>query len=129
MGTVLSINHQPFPKEVSMALGEAVRRGREGHPDKEALNVGGRGWGVAQFDGTRDQIAASLLGLGVRPGDRVALLFANGAEIVFCYYACFKIGAAAVPLNVRLKGAEIEYILNHCGARLFLGQADLFPEV
>src|SRR5207247_7501110 len=50
-------------------------------------------------------------------------------EIVLCYYACFKIGAVAVPLNVRLKGPELEYVLHHSGARLYLGQADLFPEV
>ena len=40
-------------------------------------------------------------GSKVLPGDRVAFLLRNGPEIVLCYYACFKIGAIAVPLNVR----------------------------
>src|SRR5438128_2562108 len=70
-----------------------------------------------------------VLALGLGAGDRVALHFTNGLEIVLGYYACFKIGAVAVPLNVRLKGPELEYVLHHCGARLYLGQSDLFPEV
>src|SRR5437660_8219398 len=89
-----TIDHQPSTVEVSMGLGEAVRRGRERHPDKDALIVGERSWSYGQFDAITDRLAASLLRLGVRPGDRVALLFTNGAEIVFGYYACFKIGAA-----------------------------------
>src|SRR5581483_10412395 len=72
---------------------------------------------------------ATLLQLGVQPGDRVALHFSNRPEMVFGYYACFKCGAVAVPLRITLKGPELEYVLNHCGARLLLGQDDLFSEV
>lgn len=112
-----------------MALAEALRQSRERHPEKPALIVEDRTWSYAELDRITDQLGARLIGLGIRPGDRVALHFTNGPEIVFGYYACFKIGAVAVPLNVRLKGTELEYILNHCGARLFLGQPDLFAEV
>src|SRR6185436_7081644 len=76
-----------------------------------------------------DRMAGRLLELGIRPGDRVALHLTNRPELVQSYYACFKIGAIAVPLNVRLKGSELEYVLNHSGARLYLGQGDLFPEI
>jgi long-chain acyl-CoA synthetase len=112
-----------------MALGETLRQGRARHPEKPALLVEERHWTYAELDAITDRIAAGLMGLGIRPGDRVAMHFINSAELVLGYYACFKAGAVAVPLNVRLKGPELEYILNHCGARLYVGQPDLFPEV
>jgi acyl-CoA synthetase (AMP-forming)/AMP-acid ligase II len=62
---------------------------------------------------------------GVGPGDRVALLFANSPELVFCYFACFKLGAVAVPLNIRFQVAELAYAINHCGAKILIGQSGL----
>jgi long-chain acyl-CoA synthetase len=112
-----------------MALADTIRRARVRHPEKHALIFGQRRWTYEQFDDITDRIGAALLRRGIQPGDRVALHFTNSAEMVFGYYACFKIGAVAVPLNIRLKGPELEYILNHCGVRLFLGQADLFAEI
>jgi long-chain acyl-CoA synthetase len=112
-----------------MALADSIRQARARHPDKQALIVGERSWTYQQFDEITDRIGASLLRRGIRPGDRVALHFPNGPEIVFGYYACFKIGAVAVPLNIRLKGPEIEYILKHSGARLVIGESDLVSEI
>ena len=54
-------------------------------------------------------LAASLLQQGIKPGDRVAFLLRNGLEIVLCYYACFKIGAIAVPLNIRFDAELLSY--------------------
>src|SRR5262245_45136389 len=115
--------------EHAMTLADTVRQARTWHPEKTALVCEGRRWSYQQFDAITDRIGAALLAHGVRPGDRVALHFANGPEIVFGTYACWKIGAVAVPLNIRLKGPEIEYILNHCGVRCFLGHAALFAAV
>jgi acyl-CoA synthetase (AMP-forming)/AMP-acid ligase II len=42
--------------------------------------------------------ANALMGLGVRRSDRVATLLGNCAELVWTYLACFKLGAATVPL-------------------------------
>jgi acyl-CoA synthetase (AMP-forming)/AMP-acid ligase II len=70
-------------------------------------------------------MASALLRLGVQRGDRVALLFANGPELVFSYFACFKAGAVAVPVNTRYQVPEIVYVLNHSEARALIGQADL----
>jgi long-chain acyl-CoA synthetase len=112
-----------------MALGNALRRGRAEYPDRPALVVDEQTWSYAQLDAITDRIGAALIRLGVRPGDRVALLFANCPEIVFCYYACFKIGAIAVPVNFRLKGPEVATILKHSGARLVISQSDLVSEM
>jgi acyl-CoA synthetase (AMP-forming)/AMP-acid ligase II len=53
----------------------------------------------------------------------------NCPEMILAYFACFKAGIVAVPLNNRYKGAEVEYAVNHCGARMLIAQDALLPEV
>ena len=65
-------------------------------------------------------VANALLGLGVRKGDRVALLLMNGAEFVESFFGAAKIGAVVVPLNWRLVADELEFILNDSGATVMI---------
>ena len=65
--------------------------------------------------------------MGIVKGAKVALLLQNGPEILETSYALFKIGAVAVPLNFRLAGNEIEYVLNNADAE-FLVLGDEFFE-
>jgi len=94
-------------------------------PDQPWLRFGDEAWAYAEGDALTDRLAAGLLARGVRPGDRVALLFTNAPELVFCFFACFKIGAVAVPLNTRFQAPELLYAVAHCGARILIGQSDL----
>jgi acyl-CoA synthetase (AMP-forming)/AMP-acid ligase II len=75
------------------------------------------------------RVAQSLRLAGVKRGDHVALFLANCPELVLSYYACFKIGAVALPLNNRYKGAEIAYAVGQAGATVLIAQDHLFPEV
>lgn len=108
-----------------MTLHAALVNNARSFPDRCLLNFEGQQWTYAQVDALTDRIAAGLMAEGVKVGDRVALLYVNCPELVFCYYACFKIGAVAVPLNVRFQLAELVYALNHCGAKILIGQPDL----
>ena len=74
-------------------------------------------------------LAASLLQRGISPGDRVAFLLPNCLEIVLCYYACFKIGAIAVPLNIRFQPELLKYCLTHSGARVLISEPELFGRI
>jgi long-chain acyl-CoA synthetase len=74
-------------------------------------------------------LAASLLERGIKPEDRVAFLLPNCPQIVLCYYACFKIGAVAVPLNVRFGPELLKYVINHCGARVLICEPELFARI
>ena len=67
-----------------------------------------------------NQVAASLLRLGVRKGDRVAVLLVNSVEFMEVLLGCAKIGAITVPINVRLASPEIGYILADSGADVFV---------
>ncbi|HEX3621709.1 MAG TPA: non-ribosomal peptide synthetase [Acidimicrobiales bacterium] len=74
-------------------------------------------------------LARGLVDRGVRPGDRVALVFGNDgwAEYAVCYLAVHKAGAVAVPLGSRFSGPELDGILAHAGASAVLGRAASAP--
>jgi long-chain acyl-CoA synthetase len=74
-------------------------------------------------------LSAALQEQGVQPGDRVAFLLPNCLEIVLCYYACFKIGAIAVPLNVRFSAELVQYAINHSGARVLISEPNLYSQI
>lgn len=59
---------------------------------------------------------------GVKRGDRVALMLENGLEHVALIYALILSGAVWVPVNTRLKGPGISYLLGHCTPSLFIAQ-------
>lgn len=61
---------------------------------------------------------ASLLAMGIRPGDRVAVLSENRSEMLIQEMAVMSIGALSVPIFAGYFSHQIEFILNHAGARL-----------
>ena len=65
-------------------------------------------------------IAGGLSALGLRPGDRVALLMANGHTYIESYVALPAAGFVIVPINTRLADPEIEYILRDAGVRALI---------
>ncbi|HKO36996.1 MAG TPA: AMP-binding protein [Solirubrobacterales bacterium] len=71
------------------------------------------------------RLASGLRRLGVRRGDRVALLSRNRAEVLESYLALGRIGAAAVPVNHGLVAPEVEYVLSECSVVGMLGEAPL----
>ena len=91
-------------------------------PNLEAIvePVAGRRMNYAELNAATNRVANGLLGLGVRKGDRVALLLMNGAEFVEGFFAVAKIGAVVVPLNWRLVPDELEFILADSGAKVVL---------
>ncbi len=70
----------------------------------------------AEIDSQSDALAASLAGLGVEAGDRVAILLPACSEFVVALFAAAKLGAAIVPLNPRLSATEVQYSLRHSEA-------------
>lgn len=73
-----------------------------------------------------NMLGNSLKEMGVNRGDRVVLAMGNRVELLTLCYACFKIGAIAVPLNYMLKAGEIKYITENAGARCVITDRDVF---
>ncbi len=92
------------------------------NPDLEALvdTASGARLSYKELDDRCNQVANALRGLGVKKGDRVALLAMNSTEFVETFYAIAKIGAVCVPLNWRLVADELAFILKDSGATVLL---------
>jgi acyl-CoA synthetase (AMP-forming)/AMP-acid ligase II len=65
-------------------------------------------------------LAGGLSGLGVGPGDVVGLLSYNCPEFLETVFAANHLGAIAMPINWRLAPPEVQYILEHSGARVLV---------
>jgi long-chain acyl-CoA synthetase len=98
-------------------------------PLNTALIFEDKSYTYADLRSLTRSLSAALQEQGTRPGDRVAFLLPNCPEIVLCYYACFKIGAVAVPLNIRFPAELLRYAINHSGARLLISEPNLFSEI
>jgi fatty-acyl-CoA synthase len=78
-----------------------------------------------QWNSRACRLANALLGVGLAKGDRVAVLAYNALEWVEIYAATAKAGLVAVPLNFRLVGKEIRYIVDDARAAAIIVQHQL----
>jgi long-chain acyl-CoA synthetase len=62
---------------------------------------------------------------GLKAGDRVAIFAKNSPDYMEALYAIWQAGLAAVPVNAKLHGRELAYILDHSGAQVCFVSADL----
>ncbi|MGZ8809922.1 MAG: AMP-binding protein [Thermoanaerobaculia bacterium] len=77
-------------------------------PDAVALLFKGRKISVADLDRTSDALAHAFSALGVKHGDRVALVLPNAPQFVTCLFATWKIGALLAPQNPLYSDRELE---------------------
>ncbi len=106
-----------------------LHRQAETRPTETALVFGDDVWSYQRLATEAERLARAMLARGLRPGDRVVLHMANLPEMAVAYYACFRIGALAAPLNIRFKTAELRPLLRRLQPSLYLGQARLYEQV
>ena len=108
------------------ALGDVLRRTAARLPGKTAIVCGEVRWTYAELDRICNRLANGLAGLGVKSGDRVAVLSRNSHAFAAMRFALARLGAVLVPINFMLRPEEAAYILRHSGARLLATGPDLF---
>jgi len=101
-------------------LNDLVKNHAENTPEKTAILFENQLITYGDFYDDINTAAHMLLEFGIKHGDRVGYMFPNRPEILFLYFACFKIGAIAVPVNTRYQEQEIEYALDHSECRLLI---------
>ncbi len=94
-------------------------------PDRPALRVGQEVVSYGELDRRAVAVARRLAGLGVRRGDRVALLLRNGVPFVVLVHALGRLGAVCVPLNTRLAAPELRWRLEDCTPSLLVTEPAL----
>jgi long-chain acyl-CoA synthetase len=101
---------------LAVILGETARSS----PDRPvALFTGGQ-LTYRQLDQASDRLAGSLIAIGIRPGDPVALQLPNIPQFLVSYFGILKAGGIVVPLNVMLRAPEVAFHLGDSGARVLI---------
>ncbi|MDG3010620.1 long-chain fatty acid--CoA ligase [Rhodococcus sp. D2-41] len=96
-------------------------------PAKDFLRQDGESVTYADaFEHTR-RAAAALRDLGVRSGDRVALMCFNTTGFVYAMFGAWRLGATVVPVNHKLQAPEVDRILGHCRASVCIADGALGP--
>src|SRR5215204_4990412 len=92
------------------------------NPEKTFLfsEADGREWKYREFDQAVNRTANMLRTNGISKGDVVSLLIPNSPEYIVAYFACWKIGALAGPVNSLLKKEEIDWVVGNSEAKLML---------
>lgn len=75
------------------------------------------------------RLGNALLALGLRKGDRVAVLAYNRVEWAEIYAAVAKTGLIAVPINFRLTASEVKFICSDCAVSAVIAEAALLPVI
>lgn len=74
-------------------------------------------------------VASNLAARGFGRGDRIGLLVGNRPEFLVATLAAARLGSIVVPMNVRQRRPEIQYMLAHCEAAVLIFDADLASEI
>jgi long-chain acyl-CoA synthetase len=101
----------------------------EAFPEKPALVFRNRPIPYSEVDEWVRRSSAGLQSLGLRSGDRVALLVGNVPEFLYAYLGTLSLGCVAVPLDIGLTAEELGYALADCEARVVAVQFDFLPPV
>ncbi|MGJ0118012.1 AMP-binding protein [Williamsia sp. MIQD14] len=102
-----------------------LERAAEVHPEAVGIVDGERRFTNAEFAAAAQALASAILASGVTPGERVAFLATNRAELLIAHFGVPLAGAVLVAVNTRLSPDEIAYICEHSGAKILVGESDL----
>jgi long-chain acyl-CoA synthetase len=98
-------------------------------PNRPALRQGGEVVTYAQLNEQADRIAASLLRLGLQPGDPVGLCAPNSIDWIAFYFGALKAGAVAVTFSALLAGDELKRLVAHAKPRLLFTQENKLAQM
>lgn len=117
---------QPYPRTT---LVELLRSGAAERPEHPALLFKGARVTYRELDRQTDALAAALAGLGVKKGDRIALLMPNSPQAVIGQIGAWKAGAVASPINPLYTDHELEHAFRETGAEIAIALTPFYDKV
>ena len=93
------------------SFAEITRKLADSQPDRVALSFEGRHTTYADLEKHTNQVANALIAAGIKKGDRIAYLGKNSDSYFEVFLGAGKMGGTTTPINWRLAGPEIVYIL------------------
>lgn len=102
--------------------------GFQGDDDECLIAYEGRSIGRGQLRDQVAQLQRTLIDQGLKQGDHVAVMLSNSAEHIALIYALIVSGLVWIPVNTKLRGAGLKYVLEHAAPRLLVAEPE-FHEV
>lgn len=106
-------------------MAQIVARGRQRHGERIAIVDGPRNVTYTELDRRTTNLAAELMAMGVRRGQRVAVVSHNRLEVLETYFALGKLGGTAVPVHYGLTRDELAVIVDSCEVAAAVGEVEL----
>lgn len=117
---------EPYPaRSLLDVLAESARL----RPANPALLFKGKAVSWGEMEQLSNKFAHALSGMGVKPGDRVAMLFPNCPQIILAIFGAWKAGAIAVPLNPLYTEHELEHALIESGAETIVVLTPFYDKI
>jgi len=110
-------------------LFKLVEEAAKDYPDTPAVIFMGKKITYKELQKAIDQFAAALYDLGIRQGDRVAIILPNLPQYQITHYALMKLGAIIVPTNPLYVERELEHQMNDSGAKAVIALDLIYPRV
>ena len=109
--------------------GDALRRSAARDPRRHAIHFMGRDLTYADLDALANRIARLLVAHGIGRGDAVAIFAMNSPEYAATFFACARIGAPLVPINLMFTADDVEYVLAKTRVKALLVEPPFVPKV
>ena len=106
-----------YPEWIATTMDAHLARVAAAYPDRPFVLTDEATLSYAEVLRQSEDIAKGLRRLGVRPGDRVALVLANVPQFVPLVFAIWRLGAAAIPVNYLFKAKELAYVIGQSRCR------------
>lgn len=118
------------PKDAEKkSLGRLFQETAQRYGDKSAILFEGRELNWGEFNALVNQFAHALKGQGVKRGDGVGLLMENRIEMLACFFALAKLGAATGFINTSLKGRSLVHCINITNSTKCIVGEELFESI
>ena len=121
--------HEEIPGHQNLA--HLLQQRVSSSPDKEFLfsEADERRFTYAAFAAAVERASRLLASSGVGKGDVVSLLMPNSVEYIIAYFACWKLGAIAGPVNSLLKAQELSFVIADSETKTLLVHLDYLPSI
>jgi long-chain acyl-CoA synthetase len=103
-------------------LGEALLISAKRNPLKTAIIAKGKEYSYAELKENSEKLAAHLVSIGIKKGDRVAIYMSNSWQSIVSIYGATLSGAVFLVINPQTKANKLQYILSDCGAKALISE-------
>ena len=112
---------------LDVSIGESLRRTAERTPDKPAVIDPDGSVNFRELDAQTESVAASLLELGLQPGDRALFQVGTIKEFFITFFGCMKAGVVPVCTLPQYRLSEMRHFAEVTSAKAIFVQADITP--